>query len=224
MRWPPPISPRRRPLLLLVLLVALYSIPGSFSLRLVTLDTVEIFNTHEWFGKPTVYFRCNGENKTYLPDVKEAQVLYTFKGEESWQPLVELPEKKCKRCGLYEEDTFKPADVFDEWEMCSSDFKDGKYTRFKENQFNATFLCPNCTASAGDRENREHSSEVETNKAFVPVIIIVSVLASVLVIIALFGGYKYWQKKKRERDQARFLKLFEEGDDLEDELGLSDEL
>jgi hypothetical protein len=50
---------------------------------------------------------------------------------------------------LYEEDSFKPADVFDEWEMCSSDFKDGKYTHVKENQFNATFLCPNCTASAG---------------------------------------------------------------------------
>ncbi|TKV96764.1 hypothetical protein SEVIR_9G450900v4 [Setaria viridis] len=223
MRWPPPISHRRRPFLLLVLLVALYSIPGAFSLRHVTLNTVEIFTTHEWFGKPTVYFRCNGENKTNLPDVKEAHMLYAFKGEESWQPLAELPEKKCKRCGLYEEDAFKPADVFDEWEMCSSDFKDGKYTRFKENQFNATFLCPNCTASAGDHGNGEHSSEVETNKASVPVIIVVSVLASVLVIIALFGGYKYWQKKKRERDHARFLKLFEEGDDLEDELGLSNE-
>ncbi|RLN40269.1 hypothetical protein C2845_PM01G11390 [Panicum miliaceum] len=185
---------------------------GTFSLRFVTLDTVEIFTTHEWFGKPTVYFRCNGENKIYLPDVKEAHTLYTFKGEESWQPLTELPEKKCKRCGVYEEDTFKPADVFDEWEMCSSDFKDGKYTRLKENQFNATFICLNCTASA------------------------VSVLASVLVIIALFLGYKYWQKKKREMTlktnwalamnskSARFLKLFEEGDDLEDELGLSNEL
>ncbi|KAG2552783.1 uncharacterized protein LOC120652772 [Panicum virgatum] len=222
MRWPPPISLRRGPFLLLALLFALYSIPGTFSLRFVTFDTVEIFTTHEWFGKPTVYFRCNGENKTYLPDVKEAHTLYTFKGEESWQPLTELPEKKCKRCGLYEEDTFK-ADVFDEWEMCSSDFKDGKYTRLKENQFNATFLCPNCTASAGAHGNRETSSEVETNKASVLVIIIVSVLASVLVIIALFLGYKYWQKKKRERDQARFLKLFEEGDDLEDELGLSNE-
>ena len=76
----------------------------------------------------------------------------------------------------------------------------------------------------GTHGNRETSSEVETNKASVLVIIIVSVLASVLVIIALFLGYKYWQKKKRERDQARFLKLFEEGDDLEDELGLSNEL
>lgn len=72
--------------------------------------------------------------------------------------------------------------------------------------------------------NREPSGDLETKKASAVVIIIVSVLASVIVIIALFGGYKYWQKKRRERDQARFLKLFEEGDDLEDELGLSNEL
>jgi hypothetical protein len=140
-----------------------------------------------------------------------------------WQPLTELPEKKCKRCGLYEEDTFKH-DLYDEWELCSSDFKKGKYTHFKEGQFNATFLCPNCTASAGDSANHDSSSEVETKKSSVTVIIIVSVLSSVLVIIALFGGYKYWLKKKRERDQLRFLKLFEEGDDIEDELGLGNEL
>jgi len=223
MRWPLAISTRRRPLLLFVLLVVLYTIPGTFSSRQVTLDTLEIFSTHEWFGKPTVVFGCNGENKTDLPDVREVHTLYTFKGEESWQPLTELPEKKCKRCGLYEEDTITPDDVFDEWEMCSSDFKGGKYTRFKEGQFNATFLCPNCTASTG-HGNREPSEDLETKKTSVVVIIIVSVLASVLLTIALFGGYKYWQKKKREQDQARFLKLFEEGDDLEDELGLTNEL
>ncbi|AQL07559.1 hypothetical protein ZEAMMB73_Zm00001d047767 [Zea mays] len=84
MRWPLAISTRRRPLLF-VLLIALYTIPRTFSSRLVTLDTVEIFTTHEWFAKPTVAFRCNGANKTYLPDVTEAHTPYTFKGEESWQ-------------------------------------------------------------------------------------------------------------------------------------------
>ncbi|ONM32010.1 hypothetical protein ZEAMMB73_Zm00001d040772 [Zea mays] len=67
------------------------------------------------------------------------------------------------------------------------------------------------------------SEDLETKKTSIAVIIVVSVLASVLVVTALFGGFRYWQKKKRERDQARFLKLFEEGDDLEDELGLSNE-
>lgn len=67
------------------------------------------------------------------------------------------------------------------------------------------------------------SEDLETKKTSIAVIIVVSVLASVLVVTALFEGFRYWQKKKRERDQARFLKLFEEGDDLEDELGLSNE-
>lgn len=59
---------------------------GIFSQRLVTLDSIDIFTTHEWFpSKPTVYFLCNGEDKVYLPDVKDANNIYTFKGEESWQ-------------------------------------------------------------------------------------------------------------------------------------------
>ncbi|KAI0531437.1 hypothetical protein KFK09_000992 [Dendrobium nobile] len=63
------------------------SITGSNSLNVVTLGSIEIFNAHEWFhSKPTVYFRCQGEeNKTVLPDVKKTHVLYIFKGEESWQ-------------------------------------------------------------------------------------------------------------------------------------------
>jgi hypothetical protein len=52
----------------------------------VSLGSMEIFKTHEWLkAKPTVYFKCKEENKTVLPDVKEAHVLYNFKGEESWQ-------------------------------------------------------------------------------------------------------------------------------------------
>jgi hypothetical protein len=55
-------------------------------LRLVTLDTIDIFTTAKWFSsKPALYFHCNGDNKIYLPDVKESNLTYTFKGEESWQ-------------------------------------------------------------------------------------------------------------------------------------------
>ncbi|WVZ05023.1 hypothetical protein V8G54_018369 [Vigna mungo] len=47
---------------------------------------MEIFTTHEWLKTtPAVYFRCKGDNKTNLPDVKKTNVSYTFKGEESWQ-------------------------------------------------------------------------------------------------------------------------------------------
>lgn len=59
-----------------------------------------------------------------------------------------LVGKKCKRCGLYEKDTVKSDDVFDEWELCPLDFSpspEGLYSRFKENEFNLTLLCPNCS-------------------------------------------------------------------------------
>lgn len=59
-----------------------------------------------------------------------------------FQPLTELPDEKCKRCGLYEMDTFKSDDVFDEWELCSGDFDHGIYVHYKEKEFNATFTIP----------------------------------------------------------------------------------
>ncbi|XP_077245266.1 uncharacterized protein LOC143885137 [Tasmannia lanceolata] len=109
-------------LVFLLSVIFLSSLPGILSSRDVTLDSIQIFATHEWLNaKPTVYFHCQGGNKTILPDVKKKHFLYTFKGEESWQPLTELPDSKCKRCGLYEKDSLKSDDVFDEWELCPSD-------------------------------------------------------------------------------------------------------
>ncbi|KAL5210350.1 hypothetical protein ABZP36_005973 [Zizania latifolia] len=213
MRCPLSVSPRRRRLTVVVLFFALSSISGSYSQRLVTLDTIDIFTNNELLPSsiPTVYFQCNGEDKVYLPDVKEANIVYTFKGKESWQPLTELPENKCKQCGLYEEDIADSDDMYDAWELCSTDFKDGKCTHFKQGEFRATFLCPNCTASsssasnssasAGDSANHHPDSEVKTKKTSVTMIIVVSVVASIIVIIALFGAYKYCQKK-REKDRA----------------------
>ncbi|GAB4849175.1 hypothetical protein Ancab_003985 [Ancistrocladus abbreviatus] len=45
-----------------------------------------------------------------------------------------------------------------------------------------------------------------------------------IVAVALFSFFllKLWQKKKREEQYARLLKLFEEDDELEVELGLRD--
>ncbi|ONK67798.1 uncharacterized protein A4U43_C05F3890 [Asparagus officinalis] len=200
-------------------LLVLSSLPGISSSRVVTLGSIEIFNTHEWLPtRPTIYFKCQGGNKTVLPDVKKTHFLYVFKGEESWQPLTELPDKKCQRCGLYEADVMKPDDTFDEWEFCSSDFVDGRYLRFKEKEFNATFLCPDCTASAGS--DQTFAPTKEPTSLNVITIVLISVLASMVAASLAYVAYKYWQKRKREQDQARFLKLFEEGDDIEDELGL----
>ncbi|CAN6576442.1 unnamed protein product [Malus baccata var. baccata] len=133
--------------------VFLSCFPGLILSAIVTLDSIVIYNTHELIKavKPRVYFECRGENKTEFPDVKEKNVTYKFNGEESWQPLTEFSGKKCKRCGLYEADTFKPDDKFDEWELCPSDFNDsdGKYVRFNDKEFNLTFWCPKCVPGEG---------------------------------------------------------------------------
>lgn len=51
-------------------------------------------------------------------------------------------------------------------------------------------------------------------------IILISVVVSTVLTLGAVAVYKFWQKKKREHDQVRFLKLFEDGDDIEVELGL----
>jgi hypothetical protein len=120
----------------------------------VTMESLTIFDTHEWFENPTVYFRCQHESKVYLPDVVHKDEDYKFVGQESWQPLTTLYGEKCKRCGLYEEDFIKADDVFYEGELCPSDFKaspEGRFVLFKEKQLNASFLCPDCGAVSGNQ-------------------------------------------------------------------------
>jgi hypothetical protein len=41
--------------------------------------------------------------------------------------------------------------VYDEWEMCSDDFVEGKYIHFKEKEFNATFICSDCGGGSGEK-------------------------------------------------------------------------
>lgn len=192
---------------------------GTVFSGIVTLDSIEIFKTHELLpGRPSVYFNCKGESKIDLPDVKKTHVSYTFKGEESWQPLTNFSDKKCKRCGFYEKDIIK-SDEFDEWEFCPSDFVDGRYKHLKENEFNATFLCPECGSLQSESNNASESHKGGNGK-HLALVITFSILGLVLFILALVAAYKYWRKRKREQDHAQFLKLFEEGDDIEDELGL----
>ncbi|KAJ6928066.1 hypothetical protein NC651_011924 [Populus alba x Populus x berolinensis] len=54
-----------------------------------------------------------------------------------------------------------------------------------------------------------------------PEIAIVFVFVVAIGFFAFFL-FKFWQKKKREEQYARLLKLFEEDDELEVELGLRD--
>ncbi|PWA64439.1 hypothetical protein CTI12_AA342260 [Artemisia annua] len=204
-----------------VSILFLFCFPELLLSAVVTLESLEIYTTHEWItSSPTVYFLCDKENKTVLPDVKKTKTVYTFRAEESFQPLTDFTSKKCKRCGFYEEDRLKSDDVFDEWEFCPSDFKssDGRYIRTKAKEFNATFVCHKCV----DGINSDTSLDEKDNGMHWSVIIIgLSVVAStVLFIVGLVVAYKYWQKRKRQHEQARFMKLFEDTDDIEDELGI----
>ncbi|XP_043701003.1 uncharacterized protein LOC122651611 isoform X3 [Telopea speciosissima] len=199
-----------RVLLLASLILCFF--PGVFPSRLVTLKSIQIFNTHEWFNaKATVYFHCKGEERIILPDVKEAHVVYTFRGEESWQPLTELPNKKCKRCGLYEMGTLKSEDVFDEWEFCSSDFIDPirNYVRFKDKEFNATFFCPQCAYVENGSDHASGSNNLaNTGKEMdARLIILISATVPTVSILGVVAAYIYWPWRKREQDHARFRKV-----------------
>ncbi len=52
--------------------------------------------------------------------------------------------------------------------------------------------------------------------------VVIIVLGFVAAGLFSFFLFKLWQKKKREEQYARLLKLFEEDDELEVELGLRD--
>ncbi|ESW16491.1 hypothetical protein PHAVU_007G161100 [Phaseolus vulgaris] len=212
------LNPNSRvPLLLFISFIFFACFPGSTLCAVVSLRSIEVFKTHEWLkATTTVYFQCKGETKTVLLDVKRSHALYAFNGEESWQPLSNFTSKKCKRCGFYEEDSITLDDVFEEWEFCPSDFTapDGEYIRFKEKQFMATFLCSECLSLAAVDEHGDGKG------MHIIVVVLLSALVSIILILGVVGAYKFWEKKIREQDQARLLKLFEDDDDIGDELGL----
>jgi|AraCvinosormetaG_1042628.scaffolds.fasta_scaffold04242_1 cbb3-type cytochrome oxidase subunit 3 len=74
--------------------------------------------------------------------------------------------------------------------------------------------------------NKESGTEKEEQKGGMHpgIVVLIVVLLLGVVAVGLLVGYKYWRKKKRQQEQARFLKLFEDGDDIEDELGLENTL
>nr|GMD14963.1 transmembrane protein, putative [Ipomoea batatas]GMD18047.1 transmembrane protein, putative [Ipomoea batatas] len=78
-------------------------------------------------------------------------------------------------------------------------------------------LADDSSSSNSGTKAPSHSSSSSTK---------VVVLGLCLGMLALVGFafvlFKIWQKKRREEQHARLLKLFEEDDDLEVELGIRD--
>ncbi|KAL9239260.1 hypothetical protein vseg_013600 [Gypsophila vaccaria] len=205
----------------------LISFPGNVRASVVTLQSIHLYKSHEWVGKTKVYFQCKGEANTLLPDVKKAKVEYTFKGEESWQPLTDFSNKKCKRCKLIEKHKlpWPHTGTLDEWEFCPSDFTspDATYTIIKAKEFSATFSCPTCLHRDAVPQVVA-APKIEKKGLSVAVVVLISSTATVTVIAGFVGGYKFWKKRKKRQEQLRFMQLFEEQDDMDDELGLGDDL
>ncbi|VYS65657.1 unnamed protein product [Arabidopsis thaliana] len=200
-------------------------IPGLVRGQFITLNSIEIFTKHDWFKlKHTVYFQCNGENKTVLPGVTKTGVLYTFRGQESWQPMTGIGGEKCKRCGIYEQGSLVSDKEFDVWEVCPTDFSASQvYMHFKEKEINATFVCHGCAKfhSVSSKAVAASSPQEEGyNGLTVMIAIIAGVLCTTLVVVGGVFMFKHTQRMKKQRDQARFMQLFEESDEPEDELGL----
>ncbi|KAL5229586.1 hypothetical protein ABZP36_028362 [Zizania latifolia] len=79
------------------------------------------------------------------------------------------------------------------------------------------------TGIAGDtqtsKDDRKAGAQSKGHTGQTVLFVLLGVGAAILLSFFLF---KYWQKKKREEQHARLLKLFEEDDDIEVELGLRD--
>ncbi|KAL0697518.1 hypothetical protein Bca4012_053640 [Brassica carinata] len=77
---------------------------------------------------------------------------------------------------------------------------------------------------SGDSKNANTGAKAEshTSSSRTGTKIILVLVGFVAVALFSFFLYKLWQKKKRDEQYARLLKLFEEDDELEVELGLRD--
>ncbi|KNA15921.1 hypothetical protein SOVF_093970 [Spinacia oleracea] len=74
---------------------------------------------------------------------------------------------------------------------------------------------PNAKNDSTEGSKKTHSGGTGTKVAII-------CIAVATVVLFSFFLFKLWQKKKREEQYARLLKLFEEDDELEVELGLRD--
>eukprot|EP00897_Mesotaenium_endlicherianum_P007968 jgi/Mesen1/719/ME001096S10748 len=199
-----------------------------------------IYTKHEWVGSPSVYFRCQGEDKKELPDIKHTNVEYNFTGLESFQPLTALEGKRCKRCGFFEADKLKPDDVYEEWELCPLNFSPPPaplHVRYAPRQFNATFRCPECNAADESRPPPSPSIDdlgVEGSAAqrggdggglSTWVIVVIAVCSALVIALVVLGVVRWRQaerwpfRRSKYEDSARFMQLFDEEDDELAELG-----
>ncbi|KZV37322.1 hypothetical protein F511_01190 [Dorcoceras hygrometricum] len=77
-------------------------------------------------------------------------------------------------------------------------------------------------SSSSSSTDEKTSENNKSSRSSTTLIILISFLGLLAVVAFSVYLYKLWQKKKREEQHARLLKLFEQDDDLEVELGIRD--
>ncbi|XVF45936.1 hypothetical protein PTKIN_Ptkin02bG0247900 [Pterospermum kingtungense] len=85
--------------------------------------------------------------------------------------------------------------------------------------FSLQFISGFTDESTSSKNSSKAKSKANKNTGTKVLIILIGLVAVMLFSFFLF---KLWQKKKRDEQYARLLKLFEEDDELEVELGLRD--
>lgn len=77
-------------------------------------------------------------------------------------------------------------------------------------------------SDSSDSKNAAKTDSHSTHSGNTGAKVVIIILAFVAVGLFSVLLFKLWQRKKREEQYARLLKLFEEDDELEVELGLRD--
>uniref|UniRef100_A0A0D3AZG8 Uncharacterized protein n=1 Tax=Brassica oleracea var. oleracea TaxID=109376 RepID=A0A0D3AZG8_BRAOL len=95
--------------------------------------------------------------------------------------------------------------------LCPSDFSASQiYMHFKDKEINATFVCHGCakldSVSSGAMTGSSSKEE--------------GVMCATIVVVGGVFMFRHSKRMKLQRDQAKFMKLFEENDEPDDELGL----
>uniref|UniRef100_A0A803N8Q5 Transmembrane protein n=1 Tax=Chenopodium quinoa TaxID=63459 RepID=A0A803N8Q5_CHEQI len=91
--------------------------------------------------------------------------------------------------------------------------------------FLSSFLLHSFTGLSNDTPRSKNNSKdgaIKTHNRGIGTKVAIICIAVAAVVLFSFFLFKLWQKKKREEQYARLLKLFEEDDELEVELGLRD--
>eukprot|EP00873_Tetraselmis_striata_P015727 jgi/Tetstr1/435991/TSEL_024872.t1 len=145
----PANSGRTRPVQRALLAITLAAV-SRLTLGLeVHLTELTIYDTHDVFTKPDIYFKCEGDTGIQLlPDVKDKDHKYSW--QASGTLVTSLAPGGCKNCGFYEQDRLPldEDDTLGEFQLCAHQFAEsnGQAQLLEEGQFLAMFRCAGCVS------------------------------------------------------------------------------